>query len=239
MKRNVILFCTLLSLCICLTVCGNQILPELSDSQSAGDENITSGTTESETSSMTNPSLHVSKIPYALPSGSDSDSGGVNADLLIYHEEVYNSAILFDILGSDVVVEYGENTYKKMDQQVIIQSPDLYHMIHHFNVSLEDLLEASDTGLYGRQYNKEFLRSMYLPYEDMLSFTMNSKGAYLNGTVYNIQTLNELFEEDKDTFSRISLAELVEYQERLEEEGIDYGFNQDMVDFANQYCRRS
>ena len=77
---------------------------------------------------------------------------------------------------------------------------------------------------------------MYLPYEDMLRYTMNEKGAYLNGTVYNIQTLNELFQEDKEAFAKIKLSELVDYQERLEGKLIGYGFNRDMVDFANQNC---
>ena len=77
---------------------------------------------------------------------------------------------------------------------------------------------------------------MYLPYEDMLRYTMNEKGACLNGTVYNIRTLNELFQEDKEAFAKIKLSELVDYQERLEGKLIGYGFNQDMVDFANQNC---
>lgn len=66
---------------------------------------------------------------------------------------------------------------------------------------------------------------------------MTPKGAYLDGNVYNIHSLNKLFNEDKKAFSHIILDELIDYQERLEEAGIDYGFNQDMVDFANQHCR--
>ena len=113
--------------------------------------------------------------------------------------------------------------------------PFLYHVVHHFNISQETLLAAND-GHY-RDYDDNLLRAMYLPYEDMLKATMSPKGAYLNGNVYNIMTLNKLFENDKEAFSSIKLDELVDYQERLEENGVEYGFNQDMVDFANKNCK--
>jgi len=178
---------------------------------------------------------YVSDTPYILPpSGELGD--GADEDLRVYDERTYGCIILFDILGEETVVGYGENTYKHIDMRNRIQSPSLYHMIHYFNVSLEELLEAHETGFYGSSYDEELLRAMFLPYEEMLEYTMNGKGAYLNGTVYNIQTLNQLFVEDKETFSQISLNELIRYQERLEENGINYGFNQDMVDFAKQNC---
>ena len=133
--------------------------------------------------------------------------------------------------------EYIDNVLLKTDWQDWINAPDLYHAAHHFNISLDDLLEAAETSPNAVQYDKGILRAMYLPYEDMLKAAMNAKGAYLNGNVYNIRTLNELFRTDREAFSRFRLAELIAYQERLEGIGIDYGFNQDMVDFANQKCR--
>ncbi|MCL1874302.1 MAG: hypothetical protein FWF85_09350 [Clostridiales bacterium] len=237
MKKNLVLFFLLFCLCLCFAACEKQLPSGPSETVPAGNNNNAPESKLPSSDSGLKKVLHVSDTPYILPSGNDSNSGGVNVDLRIYAEEAYNSIILFDILGSDAVTGYGENTYKHMPMQDIIQSPDLYHMIHHFDISQEALLEAADTGFYGSQYDKDLLRAMYLPYEDMLAATMNAKGAYLDGKVYNIQTLNELFEEDKEAFSRINLDELVVFQERLEEEGVEYGFNQDMVGFANQYCQ--
>ena len=254
MKKNITLFCVLF--CLCFAACEGQNSPENTDGQSLGTSAPLS-TPEGEAPNAVpdevpsaipsevpgivspRPLLRASNAFYMLPPN-DAEVGGVNWDLMVYDpDQADNCAILFDILGSDVVVDYGDNTYRYMPMQDIIQAPGLYHFIQYFNVSQEALLEAyyARVNSHGTTYKEDMLRAMYLPYEDMLKATLEPRGAYLNGNVYNIQTLNELFETDKEAFSKIKLEELVEYQERLEEEGIDYGFNQDMVDFANQNCR--
>ena len=238
MKRNVILLCVLLSICLCFTACGEHISQEPSDIQS--ETHIPSDTSAHESSTAQKPplrALNVSSIPYTLPSNGYSDTGGANEDLIPYVEDAYNVIILVQIVGMDALKEYS-NTYQKMTAQEEMNEPELYHKVHHFNISQETLLEASYIG-NGKQYDKDILRAMYLPYEDMLAATMRPQAAYLDGNVYNIKTLNELFQEDKEAFSRINLDELVDFQERLEENGINYGFNQDMVDFANKNCRRT
>ena len=74
---------------------------------------------------------------------------------------------------------------------------------------------------------------MFLPYEEMIEATLLPTGAFLNGNVYNIETLNWLFEDDLDEFAKIPIKDLIAFQERLEDHGVHYGFNQDMVDFIN------
>ena len=178
--------------------------------------------------------LHVSEVIYTLPSSNDPDSGDINKDLIPFHYDAYNCFILIPIVSVEALQEYAENFQsEKKSIQDEMNAPELYRNIHHFGISLEELLEALETP-YGRGYEEELLRAMYLPYEEMLAVTMRPQAVYLNGNVYNIKTLNELFQTDKDEFSQFSLDELIDFQERLEENGVLYGFNQDMVDFATQ-----
>ena len=246
MKKNIILFCVLLSLCLCFMACGNQPSPEptftgdthtLSDKSENGPTDIVISENPTETQQPQR-LLHVSNIPYEVSySGNEQNTGGYNEDdLTVYVEDSTNGAIALQILGEDVLMGYLEELLSEIELQDEMNIPGLYRIIHHFNISLETLLEASYTG-YGVQYDKDNLRAMYLPYEEMLEAVMLPTGAYLNGNVYNIKTLNELFHNDKEAFAEISLDELVEFQERLEENGVEYGFNQDMVDFANQNNR--
>ena len=174
--------------------------------------------------------LRVSEEPYTLPVSNTSESGDINEDLIPYHFDVYRMLIIWDIVGESTIKEYWETIYNKMSTQEEINSPELYHHIHHFGITLEELLDSPRI----QNYDMDIIYAMYLPYEEMLAATIRPQAVYLNGNVYNIKTLNELFQTDKDEFSQFSLDELIGFQERLEENGVLYGFNQDMVDFANQ-----
>ena len=244
MRKSIIVY-ALLCLCVCLMACGEQQPQPPPSPDSPGNESVTEGAI-----AINEPAggeqniakqkllLRVSDIPYSLPLGGELNSGGVNEDLLVYDYSEADNIIIFDqILGEQIVDEYVNDILSNMDSQELMNAPNLYHMIRDFNVSLETLLEFNANNPNRvRQYDENILRAMYLPYEEMINTVLTPKGAYLNGNVYNIQTLNQLFQEDKEAFAKIKLSELVDYQERLEGKLIGYGFNQDMVDFANQNC---
>ncbi|MCL2050062.1 MAG: hypothetical protein FWG87_15180 [Defluviitaleaceae bacterium] len=174
--------------------------------------------------------LHVSELSYTLPSHNDLDSGDINEDLIPFHYDAYNTYILIPIVSDEDYRAYVDDVLSELSIQEEMNAPELYLHINYFGITLEELLESP----YGSNYDKDILHAMYLPYEEMLAATMRPQAVYLNGNVYNIKTLNELFQTDKDEFSQFSLDELIGFQERLEENGVLYGFNQDMVDFATQ-----
>ena len=256
MKKIIILICISLCFCICLASCVKK--PETPENTAVLENK---GLNISPTSddkihieTPTTPSqkpLLVSDKSYTLPSQDDDESGYTSPDLRIFPEEMSNVGIAFMVIEEDELIDYLNVLYEQAtNEQERLKSPSLYLTLHHFNVSLEDVLEASNSGnkRYAvkydendnlvKRYDDDFLRALYLPYEEMIEATLFN-GAYINGELYNIQSLNELFENDKEAFAQIELADLVEYQKRLEKNGVDYGFNEDMVKFANENCRRS
>ncbi|MDR0273332.1 MAG: hypothetical protein LBI27_08460 [Clostridiales bacterium] len=135
--------------------------------------------------------LRVSDVPYIFPSGGDPDSCNVNEDLIPFYVDAYNYYILTSLISEDALQEYEENVQSQMSIQDEMNEPELYQKIHYFGISLEELMTSPRRG----NYDEEILRAMYLPYEEMLAVTMRPQAAYLNGNVYNIQTLNELFQD--------------------------------------------
>ena len=236
MKKGFITFCALFILCLCFASCGKQ---PVTDTSAPPTENTTPGTLENETPSPgRDPSpkalLHISDQSYTfLPDGGEFESVDYE-DLRAFVESSTNLVIVMDILGVEKVLDYIDEMRFGLEIYDRLTIPYLYLTIQYFDLSYEDLLEGVDAP----QYDEKLLRAMYLPYDEMVAATLSPYGAYLDGNVHNIATLNELFVNDKDAFARINLDELVDYQERLEENGVDYGFNQDMVDFANENCAR-
>jgi hypothetical protein len=258
MKKSFIVVCTLL--CFCLAACAEQGVDvqtssELLDNQATIPPQVTDAS-EQTTITLEEPStptptlepipptpepstppqqrtLRVSDIEYTLSSSSEPDSGCINEDLIPHHKSAYNIYILMDLITEDEIQWYIRNVQSKMSIQDEMNYAGLYGYIHHFGISLEDLLNSP----HGRNYCKDILRAMYLPREERIAVTMRPVAAFLNGNVYNIKTLNELFRDDKEEFARFNLDDLIDFQERLEEYGIFYGFNQDMVDFAIQNNR--
>ena len=246
MKKSIITVCTLL--CLCLAACVEQgadvpTSSEISENQVTIPQQVTDVaeqttiTIEESDVPALDPStpskergLRVSDEVYTLSSSSEPDSSCIDEDLIPFYKDAFNCAILVPLVGMEALQEYGAYLLNTLSYQEQMNIPELHYNIHHFGISLEELLESP----YGGRYDRDILHAMYLPYEEMLAVTMRPQAAYLNGNVYNIQTLNELFRDDKEEFARFSLDDLIDYQERLEENGIFYGFNQDMVAFAIQ-----
>jgi len=139
------------------------------------------------------------------------------------------------MLGHNYLDDARDKFFYSAPMSEEIQLPPLYRLLHYYEISVEVFTRYNGEG--SRWYNRspEFLRTMFLPKEEMKAALLNEKGAIFNGTVHNILTLNELFETDRDAFAQIDLQELVQFQQNLESVGIERGFNADMVTFANEH----
>jgi len=267
MKRNFILICMLLCFCLCITSCSSQartpVNTDVLENQTTAPTETPDSQkpTEAPKQPISPPAkpLRASNEPYIFNDETEPNGGGRDFDYLrAFVDGAYLLGIPMDIVGYEIVLEYLHilNNDYKMGIQYMEVMPALYLVINHFDITLDEILESpsayhpSYTFIYEelffapeydykREYSEEFWKAMFLPYDEMIMATLSPKGAYLDGKVHNIQTLNELFENDKKAFARINLEDLVAYQERLEENGIDFGFNEEMVKFANENCRRS
>jgi len=138
------------------------------------------------------------------------------------------------ILGYNYFVETRNDFFRSAPMSEEIQLPPLYRLIQYYEISEEVFMAYhADKSDWWSPRSPEFLRLMFLPEKEMKIALLNKKGAIFNETVYNIFTLNELFQNNLEAFAQIDLQDLVQFQENLESTGIYRGFNEDMVEFAN------
>lgn len=215
---------SLLALLMLLTACRNNSNKEVLNTDTMTQSSISTKTEQTDTGLIDDTTT---------ASLDESDQEEYTSYESRYAGQVNNVLIMDNMLGGDILDQWLEDVYYKLDAKEREVTPLLYQLVEYFSISKEVFIEYNESGNY--KFSDNVIEGLYASdINTMLEALVSPYAIYHDGMIY---TIDALYEMSYDQIKAIGIPskELGEYAEKMDgifrEEFNNGGYEKDYKEF--------